>query len=53
MSLLQEFFARREGGKDIYSLAECVSMSRSSCKMEYLVGCAPVIYGIPTTLMQP
>jgi separase len=29
------------------SLAECVAKARSACRMRYLVGCAPVCYGIP------
>lgn len=29
------------------SLAECVSKARSACKMKFIVGCAPVHYGIP------
>ena len=33
------------------SLAACVSLSRSACKLPHLVGCAPVCYGVPVHLM--
>ncbi len=29
------------------SIAQCVSDARDACKMKYLVGCAPVCYGLP------
>ncbi|GKZ00781.1 hypothetical protein MPSEU_001029900 [Mayamaea pseudoterrestris] len=29
------------------SLPECVAQARSACKLQYLVGCAPVCYGLP------
>ena len=28
-------------------LADCVSEARNECKLEYLIGSAPVIYGLP------
>lgn len=42
MDMLGRFFK-----DDSSSLAECVALARSSCKMSYLVGCAPVCYGLP------
>lgn len=32
---------------DKRSLAQCVADARVACKMRYIVGCAPVCYGIP------
>jgi Peptidase family C50 len=29
------------------SVAKCVAESRAACKMRYIVGCAPVCYGVP------
>lgn len=29
------------------SIAQCVADARGACKMKYLVGCAPVCYGLP------
>lgn len=29
------------------SLASCVATSRSACKLRFIVGCAPVCYGVP------
>jgi separase len=34
------------------SLATSVALSRSACKLRYLVGCAPVCYGIPVCLLR-
>lgn len=33
--------------KDRVSVVEAVAQSRDSCKLEYLTGAAPVVYGIP------
>jgi hypothetical protein len=33
------------------NLAENVTLSRSACKLKYLVGCAPVCYGIPVKVV--
>ncbi|KAG7337862.1 peptidase C50 family protein [Nitzschia inconspicua] len=33
--------------RDGDNMAKSVSLSRSACKFKYLVGCAPVCYGIP------
>ncbi|XP_065666100.1 uncharacterized protein LOC101239166 isoform X3 [Hydra vulgaris] len=41
--LLKEWVTESSGE----SLASCVSQSRSSCNLEYLIGAAPVIYGLP------
>ena len=29
------------------SLAACVARARRACKLKHIVGCAPVIYGVP------
>ncbi|OLY84409.1 Separin [Smittium mucronatum] len=34
-------------GEKRISNVQAVAMSRSKCKMEYLTGCAPVVYGLP------
>lgn len=34
------------------SLASCVATSRSACKLRFIVGCAPVCYGVPVYLMK-
>lgn len=34
-----------------YDVAKAVSVSRSHCKMRYLVGAAPVVYGFPVFAM--
>lgn len=57
ISLLDNFLG---GADDDYadeaqvsrSLAKSVSVSRSACKLRYLVGCAPVCYGIPVHLLR-
>jgi separase len=64
VSMLEHFLGRRGVEKDDHnaamsnnslsvgkSLAASVSISRSACKLRYLVGCAPVCYGIPVHLM--
>ena len=45
LALLKEWMA--DEGK---SLAEAVSGARSSCKLGYLVGAAPVCFGVPVVL---
>jgi len=56
VSLLKQFFDEKySGSEDIHhkhniSLAMGVSTSRSACKLKYLVGCAPVCYGVPVFL---
>lgn len=54
VSLLKSFFksfynesTNSKGSRNL-SLAQCVAASRSACKLKYLVGCAPVCYGVPT-----
>jgi separase len=44
---LLEKFLQGDGGK---SLASCVATSRSACKLRFIVGCAPVCYGVPVHL---
>ena len=46
MALLDGFLGESEEGCQP-SLAECVSRARDACKMPYIVGCAPVCYGVP------
>ena len=43
MDMLGRFFDENRSE----SLAECVARARSACKMRYIVGCAPVCYGLP------
>jgi separase len=45
---LLELFLRNNDGS---SLASCVARSRDTCKLRYLVGCAPVCYGLPVHLL--
>ena len=45
ISLFEHFFVEGE------SLSRSVSFSRSVCKLPYLVGCAPVCYGVPVLPM--
>lgn len=33
------------------NLAACVAIARSACKLRYIIGCAPVIYGVPAQLL--
>jgi hypothetical protein len=46
---VEQFFGEAEEGS---SLQEHVSRARNACKMRYIVGCAPVCYGIPVHLNQ-
>ncbi|KAL7576514.1 hypothetical protein ACA910_018013 [Epithemia clementina (nom. ined.)] len=39
------------GGSGCQSLAKCVALSRSSCKLRFLTGSAPVYYGLPVHRM--
>ena len=45
MTFMGQFLS--EGGG---SLAKCVAEARSSCKMQHIVGLAPVCYGLPVVL---
>jgi hypothetical protein len=52
VSLFENFFAASEGNtSSTPSLAGSVAISRSACKLRYLVGCAPVCYGVPMHLL--
>jgi separase len=42
----------RLGNRDV-SLSEAVAMSRDSCKLKFLVGAAPVVFGIPVFCSRP
>mmetsp|Transcript_54701 Transcript_54701/g.63947 ORF Transcript_54701/g.63947 Transcript_54701/m.63947 type:complete len:350 (-) Transcript_54701:732-1781(-) len=46
--LLQLFLGEKSSNK---SLAHCVADARGACKMRYIVGCAPVCYGVPVRCM--
>ncbi|CAJ1949867.1 unnamed protein product [Cylindrotheca closterium] len=46
ISLFEKFFGE-SGNHSFESLGYCVANSRSSCKLRYIVGCAPVCYGVP------
>lgn len=48
MTLLDLFLEKNDGA----SLASCVARSRSACKLRYIVGCAPVCYGVPVHLIE-
>lgn len=37
-----------EGGVAAHSLVAEVARARAACKMSYLVGAAPVVYGLPS-----
>ncbi|XP_066926093.1 separin-like [Clytia hemisphaerica] len=41
--LLELWLTETNGG----DLASCVSEAREACKLEYLIGAAPVVYGLP------
>lgn len=45
MSLLDAVFVNSSDN----SIAQSVAMARSACKLRYVVGCAPVCYGLPIT----
>ena len=38
---------RRSGNNNSTSIVAAVAQSRDSCKLRYLTGAAPVVYGIP------
>lgn len=46
-TLLEKFL---QGEDRTRSLSSCVATSRSACKLRFIVGCAPVCYGIPVHL---
>lgn len=43
MSMLERYFDSTSDA----SLPECLAQARSACKLRYMIGCAPVCYGIP------
>ena len=47
VSLLEGIYQADE----ITNLAKCTMSSRDACKLRYIVGCAPVIYGIPVSIL--
>jgi hypothetical protein len=50
MDLLERFLGDSDDVSSDETLAKCVSMARTACKMRYIVGCAPVCYGVPVSL---
>lgn len=50
IELIETFFGNEPPGKPGCSLAQCVAIARDACKMRYIVGCAPVCYGVPVYL---
>eukprot|EP00559_Dactyliosolen_fragilissimus_P009816 CAMPEP_0184874294 /NCGR_PEP_ID=MMETSP0580-20130426/42314_1 /TAXON_ID=1118495 /ORGANISM="Dactyliosolen fragilissimus" /LENGTH=924 /DNA_ID=CAMNT_0027377289 /DNA_START=4362 /DNA_END=7136 /DNA_ORIENTATION=+ len=52
LALIENFFGTDNGGRvnESVDLSKCVSDSRKACKMKYIVGCAPVVYGVPVYL---
>jgi separase len=48
-TLMESFLAKDNDGA---SLASCVARARSTCKLPYIVGCAPVCYGVPVHLIK-
>jgi separase len=40
-------FNRAPATADSISIAEAIATSREVCKMDFLVGAAPVMYGVP------
>jgi hypothetical protein len=42
---------RKSNSKSKSSLAHHVALARSACKLRYLVGSAPVCYGVPVFLL--
>lgn len=50
MALLGNFFGDNVE-QDTKNLVECVSAARAACKLRYIVGCAPVCYGVPVHLI--
>ena len=47
VSLLEGIF---QNNKTHMNIAKCVASSRNACKLKYIVGAAPVVYGIPVSL---
>jgi len=54
ISLLGRFLdsTQSEDGEIGISMAQAIADARTACKMPYIVGCAPVVYGIPCTAKQ-
>lgn len=47
ITMLDDFFHRSKQNSLAPSLAKCVASARRACKLRYIVGSAPVCYGIP------
>lgn len=41
------------GSEECNSISKGLALSRSQCNLPYLIGAAPVIYGIPSKLNRP
>merc|ERR1712238_407578 len=55
MTLLNNFLepiTDKDSLKSYSSIAESVAKSRNACKMSYIVGCAPVVYGVPVRIQR-
>lgn len=46
--LLTGFLDRAHSRK---TLAQAVAEARSACRMQYIVGCSPVYYGVPVEVL--
>ena len=44
---LNSMKGKRSGDRNNTSIVAAVAQSRDSCKLKYLTGAAPVVYGIP------
>lgn len=49
LSLLDDIINIKSG--DVVSLLAAVAKAREACKLSYLVGAAPVVYGLPVSLI--
>ncbi len=37
---------------EVVNIAETVARTRNVCKMKHIVGCAPVVYGVPVWILK-
>jgi len=52
VTLFEEWGLGQIHHKHDLSLSEALTRARNACVMKYLVGCAPVIYGVPVYLQE-
>jgi Peptidase family C50 len=50
MALLESVYDNLDDDNGTRTIANGVAKARSRCKMQYIVGCAPVCYGFPVTV---